>query len=142
MKTLTLITFMCFFSFLSFSKDNELKDSTRIGTQRVSLNGDYWRIAIDSGNVGIKNAWFKIPPVSASKQTKVPWVIQDIFHDYHGVAWYWREFDTPEMPDKGWEYLLKFHAVDYLAGVWINGNWIGGHEGNEFTFDLNITIVY
>ncbi len=126
---------------LSFSQGIKLKDVSGISTQTMSLNGNDWRIAIDSNNVGRQNAWFKIPPVSASKQTKVPWIIQDIFHDYHGVAWYWREFDTPEMHDNGWEYLLKFHAVDYLAGVWINGNWIGGHEGNELPFELNLTNV-
>lgn len=141
MKNYTLIIYLCLFCTLSFSKDIKFKDSGGIGTQRISLNGDDWRIATDSGNVGIKNAWFKVPPVSASKQTKVPWVIQDIFHDYHGVAWYWREFDTPEMPDKDWQYLLKFHAVDYLADVWVNGKLIGGHEGNQVPFELNATNV-
>jgi len=25
----------------------------------------------------------------------VPWIIQDAFPGYHGVAWYWKEFEAP-----------------------------------------------
>lgn len=110
-------------------------------TQIKSLNGNEWRIAIDSNNVGRQNAWFETPPNSISKQTLVPWVIQDIYHDYHGVAWYWREFETPDnLPFRG-KYLLKFHAVDYLADIWVNGKYLGGHEGNQSSFELDVTEI-
>ena len=93
----------------------------------------------DSANVGRQNDWFKTPPVSNSKLTPIPWVIQDIFHDYHGVAWYWCEFDTPKNPHSGGRYLLKFNAVDYLADVWVNGKSIGSHEGSETPFEFDVT---
>lgn len=103
------------------------------------LSGDSWRIAVDSANTGIADEWFKNPPVAASRPTPVPWVIQDVFHDYHGVAWYWRSFEaTPLKAGDERQYLLKFHAIDYLADVWINGVWAGRHEGNQTAFELNV----
>src|SRR6266487_4195139 len=35
--------------------------------------------------------------------------------------------------------LLHFGAVDYLADVWLNGVLIGGHEGGETPFTLDVT---
>ena len=116
-----LAVFLSMLFNISFSKDIKLKDPEGICTQTISLNGNDWRIATDSKNAGRQNDWFKTPPVSSSRQTSVPWVIQDIFHDYHGVVWYWREFDTPKNLHRRGRYLLKFHAVDYLADVWVNG---------------------
>jgi hypothetical protein len=134
-----LVVIFTLLSNLSFSKDIKLKDEEYIYTQKISLNGNNWRIAIDSDDAGRQKSWFKTPPVSDSKQTPVPWIIQDIFHDYHGVVWYWREFDTPGNLHQGGHYLLKFHAVDYLADVWVNGKSFGGHEGSETPFELDIT---
>ena len=125
---------------LSFSKD-KLKNPVGIYTQSISLNGNDWRIATDSSNVGSQNNWYKTPPVFGSKQTPVPWVIQDIFHNYHGVVWYWREFNTPKNLHHNERYLLKFHAVDYLADVWVNGKSVGRHEGNETQFDMDVTDI-
>ena len=74
-----------------------------------------------------------------ARPAKVPWVIQDAFPEYHGVAWYWREFQAPENVHRGGQYLLRFHAIDYLGEIWINGVRIGVHEGGEEPFTLNAT---
>ena len=37
--------------------------------------------------------------------------------------------------------LLRFEAVDYLAEVWVNGKPVGGHEGSETPFELDVTDV-
>ena len=141
MNKYALILFLGTFCSIAFSKDGKLKEQSGIYTQTISLNGTDWRIAIDSNNLGREKKWYKSPPVSDSRQTPVPWVIQDIFHDYHGVAWYWREFEIPENPHRGGRTLLKFFAVDYLADVWVNGKVVGHHEGSETPFDLDITEV-
>ena len=141
MKKYVLTMLLVMFCTWSFSKDTKLKGLDRICRQTISLNGNDWRIAIDSDNTGRKNAWFKTPPVPGSKQTPVPWIIQDIFPDYHGVVWYWREFDTPENLHQNGRYLLRFHAVDYLADVWVNSKYIGVHEGSETPFDMDVTDI-
>ena len=57
-------------------------------------------------------------------------------------AWYRRDFSVPS----GWvgrAAILKFGAVNYLADVWINGTWVGYHEGGytPFAFDISPHLV-
>ena len=94
----------------------------------VSLDGGDWLLGTDPKNVGREEKWFEAPRPQA-KRTRVPWIIQDAFPGYHGVAWYWRTFTPPANPHAGGRYLLRFWAVDYLAEVWLNGRRVGGHEG-------------
>ena len=78
-------------------------------------------------------------PRPEAKPTKTPWIIQEAFPAYHGVAWYWRNFVAPANPHPGDRYLLRFWQVDYLAEVWLNGVPVGGHEGGEAPFVLDVT---
>ena len=104
----------------------------------LTLDGDAWRLATDPRNVGREEKWFAAPRTNAVP-TRVPWIIQDAFPGYHGVAWYWRELDVPQNPYAGGRCLLRFWAVDYLAEVWLNGVRVGGHEGGETPFTLDVT---
>lgn len=105
-----------------------------------SLDGADWLIATDPNNVGREEGWFNEPTVDA-KPTKVPWIIQDIFNNYHGVAWYWHDFTAPVNPGKDGRTILRFLGVDYLAEVWLNGERIGLHEGAEDPFEFDVTSV-
>ena len=69
------------------------------GTTTVSLDGQ-WLLATDPQNAGRDGRWWTAPRPEA-KPTKVPWIIQDAFPGYHGVAWYWREFAAPANPHPG-----------------------------------------
>ena len=102
------------------------------------LDGNAWRIATDPQNIGREQKWFEAPRPDA-KATRVPWIIQEAFPGYHGVAWYWRDFDAPVNPHDNGHYLLRFWQVDYLAEVWLNGTMVGRHEGGESSFTLDIT---
>ena len=103
-----------------------------------SLDGNNWRIATDPRNEGREAKWIAAPRPEA-KPVKVPWIIQEAFPGYHGVAWYWRDFLAPGNPHATGRYLLRFWAVDYLAEVWLNGVRVGGHEGGETPFVLDVT---
>jgi len=107
-------------------------------TAVVSLDGDQWLLAPDPKNVGRQEEWFKAPRPDA-KKTKVPWIIQDAYPGYHGVAWYWRDVTVPANGRAGARYLLRFWAVDYTAEVWLNGTRVGAHEGGESPFVLDVT---
>ena len=69
----------------------------------------------------------------------MPWIIQDAWPDFHGLAWYWRTFDAPPNPHAGGRYVLRFWAVDYAADVWLNGKPLGRHEGGESAFEFDAT---
>lgn len=103
-----------------------------------SLDGEQWLLATDAANAGRQEKWFAAPRAEA-RSARVPWIIQDAFPGYHGVAWYWRQFDAPVNPHPGGRYLLRFWAVDYTAEVWLNGERIGEHEGGESPFTLDAT---
>ncbi len=106
----------------------------------TSLDGPEWLLATDPGNVGRDEEWFLAPPHEVeAKQTRVPWIIQEPFPGYHGVAWYWRDFNVPQHPDPQGRVLLRFWGVDYLAEIWLNGKKVGAHEGGETPFVLDVT---
>ncbi len=107
-------------------------------TQIVSLDGE-WLLAIDPDTIGREQDWHA-GPVSESKRTKVPWIVQEAFPGYFGgVAWYWRDFQAPTNPHEGGRYLLRFWTVSYKSDVWVNGIFVGEHEGGEDMFILDIT---
>lgn len=130
------------FSRLVYAEETDVPKSQQVNTALASsvvlLDGDKWLLAIDPNNVGREEQWHKKPGEEA-KQTKVPWVIQDAFPGYHGVAWYWREFAPPDSLHEHGRYLIRFWAVDYKADVWLNGVHIGEHEGGESPFVLDVT---
>ncbi|MBI3920007.1 MAG: glycoside hydrolase family 2 [Armatimonadetes bacterium] len=120
------------------TRSGDLRPKARVAsTSVVSLDGQ-WLLATDPKNVGREQKWFagSIPQVTTAK---VPWIIQDTFPAYHGVAWYWRDFATPGNQHAEGRYLLRFRAVDYLAEVWVNGVPVGRHEGGETPFVLDVT---
>ncbi|MBC7328258.1 hypothetical protein H5T87_09145 [bacterium] len=103
----------------------------------LKLDG-VWKLLTDPSNRGKEEGWFKAIPKEA-KDAPVPGIIQQVFPDYHGVAWYWRYF-TPLIGNITTKRaILRFWAVDYLADVWLNGIYMGGHEGGETPFQLDIT---
>lgn len=107
-------------------------------TQMFALDGEGWLLATDPANIGRAEQWFQAS-VESAKPTRVPWIIQDVFPDYHGVAWYWRDFDTPLQSHADGRFILRFWAVDYFAEVWVNGVKVGEHEGSEDPFELDVT---
>ena len=109
-------------------------------TTLLSLEGKGWVVAADPDNAGRDQQWWAAPRAEA-KPVRVPGILQEALPGYHGVAWYWREFTPPTNPYDGGRLLIRFHAVDYLADVWVNDVSVGGHEGGETPFTLDITGV-
>ena len=103
----------------------------------MELNNN-WRIARDADNKGRETKWFDSVPDGAPP-APVPGVIQQVFPGYHGVAWFWHTFKPAAAPAPHERALLRFGAVDYLAEVWLNGRPVGGHEGGETPFTLDVT---
>jgi len=122
---------------LAASASTTLAEEPRSSTA-ISLDSDEWLLAIDPQNVGREEEWGTSPRPDA-KPAKVPWIIQDAFPGYHGVAWYWRDFRAPNNSHAEGRYLLRLWAVDYKADVWLNGVSVGGHEGGETPFTLDVT---
>ena len=104
-----------------------------------TLNGS-WQFRFDWNNEGKKQRWYAQPAFDLTIQ--VPFAYQAALSGvdekkHCDVLWYAREITIPEtMRDQ--RVLLHFGAVDYQADVWLNGQYLGGHEGGytPFTFDI------
>ena len=104
-----------------------------------TLNGT-WQFRFDWKNEGKKQRWYAAPAFDLTIQ--VPFAYQAALSGmdekkHCDVLWYAREITIPEtMRDQ--RVLLHFGAVDYQADVWLNGQYLGGHEGGytPFTFDI------
>ncbi|HWP67991.1 MAG TPA: hypothetical protein VN437_01735, partial [Rectinemataceae bacterium] len=57
---------------------------------------------------------------------------------YQKTGTYYREFDTPQIPEGG-KIFLDFEGVAVSCKLWLNGRGIGGHSGPYTPFSLEIT---
>ena len=138
LRKLTLLAFVLSIASASQATAAEaVRSDNPLATTVISLNGQ-WSLAVDPKHVGREEKWGEKTPAGAKSAT-VPGIIQDVFHGYHGVAWYWRDFDAPSNPHLQGRTLLRFWQVDYLADVWLNGVHVGQHEGGEDPFVCDIT---
>ena len=111
----------------------------RVRKDWLTLNGQ-WDFAFDQEKVGRKDRWYQSFP--AHVPIEVPFAYQSELSgvenkEHCDVVWYRRAFTVPETM-AGKRVLLHFGAVDYLADVWLDGQYLGGHEGGytPFTFDV------
>ena len=101
--------------------------------ESVSLNGT-WKIAFDTENTGKDQRWFEHFPSTATP-IRVPGVWNEIRPNYQGVAWYQTSFAAPARW-QGSSVRISFGAVSYLAEIWLNGRYLGTHEGGYTPFEV------
>ena len=59
---------------------------------------------------------------------------------FQGVAWYRKVFEVPAgLLSGGKRVFLVFHGVNYVADVWLNGVYLGYHEGGFTPFVFDVT---
>jgi beta-galactosidase len=105
------------------------------GNTVQSLSG-IWKAALDPANQGRRQAWFAAARPEAVA-APVPGVVDQAFPGATGVAWYWRTFRPERVAEGDERYQLRFGAAKYLAQVWVNGRFLGEHEGGETPFALD-----
>ncbi len=105
----------------------------------MTLNGP-WRFAFDEKNTGKKEKWYLGHDFPLEIQ--VPFAYQSELSGINRreaveAVWYEREFSVPGGM-ASLRRLLHFGAVDYRADVWLDGQYLGSHEGGytPFTFDI------
>ena len=70
-------------------------------------------------------------------EIEVPSCWQVHGYHYNGTAWYRRKFELSSIIGKR-NILIEFMGIDYIADVWVNGYYLGTHEGyfNHFKYDV------
>jgi hypothetical protein len=116
------------------------KKAEVVELNQKSLDGT-WSIVPDYGDTGLRLEWWRVAnfPAQQAKAIEVPGNTYEALPDYNGVAWYLRSFDLTAAPAAGRRSFLRFGAVQYLCRVWLNGQEVGGHEGAEGPFELEVT---
>jgi len=112
-----------------------MKTEFRFEREILDLSG-FWRFRIDPENKGEKEKWYDLSCFSEWDKLYAPacWNEQSSeYMWYMGVAWYEREFYVP----RDWSgklVFVVFEGVNYKAKVWVNGVFLGEHEGGFTPF--------
>jgi beta-glucuronidase len=113
-----------------------------VAADSLPLSGE-WRFAVDPGVVGEDEGWAK-PSFDDSGWAvlSVPhtWGTMEEHANYDGIAWYRRSFALPAEA-KDAHLRLRFEAVFYLARVWLNGEYLGKHEGGYTAFEFDVSEI-
>ena len=109
--------------------------------QWVNLNGP-WEFEFDDANRGLSEDWAS-GSKSFSRHITIPFCFESKRSgigdtSFHPWAWYRRNVSIPG-EWKGRRVLLHFGAVDYRAMVWLNGQFMGRHEGGNTPFQFDIS---
>ncbi|MQA02188.1 MAG: glycoside hydrolase family 2 [Streptosporangiales bacterium] len=112
-----------------------------VRTDWLDICGE-WQFAFDRNDVGLTERWFaEAEPFD--RTITVPYPPESKLSGVHepdtpAVVWYRRSFTTPR-PAADHRTLLHFGAVDYRARVWVNGQYVGSHEGGHTPFRFDVT---
>ncbi|WP_081716763.1 glycoside hydrolase family 2 protein [Leptolyngbya sp. Heron Island J] len=116
-------------------------------SNHFSLNGTWriWPETIEQQNrpshVAATNNTKVLPDFSniTWQDIYVPanWYLQG--HDLHDVVWYQRIFEVPQsLINENNVVKLVFEGIDYEADVWLNGHYLGSHQGYFEPFDFRV----
>lgn len=127
------------FSFVSLKNNAMERDIMR---ERLSLRGR-WDALCDHDNEGKNQGWITWPP-KASDQAgtlTVPGLWNQRWPDFAGAVFYHRRFGVPD----AWRerrVTLNFDGANYFTEAWLNGVYLGAHEGGytPFSFDIDANI--
>lgn len=104
-----------------------------------SLNGE-WDFAIDAPGL-----WRRPDQVEWRDRIRVPFSPETAASGVgntglYRACWYRRVVEIPPAAP-GQRLMLRFGAVDYVASVWVNGTWVGRHEGGYTPFGFDISAL-
>ena len=108
----------------------------------LSLDGE-WRFVSDAQKKGESEMWFAPEYDDSAWQTvSVPhtWNVMEKYSKYNGLAWYRHRVTVPETL-QDMHLRLKFQAVFYLAKIWVNGVYVGEHEGGYTPFEFDVSTL-
>jgi beta-galactosidase/beta-glucuronidase len=106
----------------------------------IPLSGE-WSFSIDKDGIGEGQGWAN-PNFDDSSWATVQlphtWNVMPEYSEYEGLAWYRRKFTLPNASQNA-HLRLRFESVFYLARVWLNGQYLGQHEGGYTPFEFDVT---
>ncbi len=129
-------------SIIPMTPTTDLNSLIAVESQSIPLTGE-WRFSIDQDKVGEQQEWFSAGFDDATwtiVSAPHTWNVMPEYLDYEGFAWYRRTFTAPAGSENT-HLRLRFEAVFYLARVWLNGEYLGQHEGGYTPFEFVVSAL-
>ncbi len=111
----------------------------------ISLNGkwNFIKDAEEKFSVDEINKKIKLKKYDGEMNVPSNWEKQGL-HNFNGTIWFIKAFPfNCSIPNRTSTennlIILNFLGVDYFADVWLNGNFIGHHEGYFQPFDFDVS---
>jgi beta-glucuronidase len=124
----------------------------RDGQSGRYLLGGTWLYRADPGDVGVADGWWRdVAATDGWSTVTIP--NADNAGDFSAsssdgeVGWYRRDFTVRSgafaryVPVSARRWIIRFEAVNYRATVWLNGQLIGTHVGQDLPFELDLKAV-
>ena len=112
--------------------------SAESARSRLALSG-LWQLAFDPSGDGIRSDWMAGNwPEDKSEWIKVPGIWNITYPDAEGVGFYRKVFTVPS-DWQGKVLQLHFGGASYRTEVWLNGIYVGSHEGAYTPFSFDVT---
>ncbi|MHB1234623.1 MAG: glycoside hydrolase family 2 protein [Microbacteriaceae bacterium] len=133
-------------TFRASQQDGTYPRPQLLRTRWADLDGE-WGFRYDDDDIGLAEKWYQNPRFD--RRITVPFPPESIASGigdtgYHPVVWYQRDLTADDLAAAGLDQasprlLLHFGAVDYRAQVWLNGSYLGSHEGGHTPFHFDLT---
>ena len=155
-----IIFLLALLPLLAWSQPNTTFSKTEAGQRVRDLSGMKWKFKMMLPGEGVKKGLHELPSEDIEtlvwNSARVPgdvytdlWkagVIDDPYFGRNNVKaqwvqqyewWYTLQFDMKQVPENEIVQIL-FEGVDYSCDVWLNGVFLGHHEGvfSKFAFDV------
>jgi len=107
---------------------------------RIDLAGA-WDLAFDPAGHGLADGWaVGAWPEDQAETVQVPALWDQTHPDAEGIGFYRKVFPVPS------EWMqrvlsLRFGGASYRTDVWLNGQYLGSHEGSYTPFSFDATAV-
>ena len=111
----------------------------------VSLNGN-WKCKPDFDNIGIEEGWYLLENYNNNDNSliniKIPksFNLLKNFGVFEGIFWHFYQFSLNKLLDiSTYKYQIRFKGSNYKTQVWLNGEFLGEHDGGFTPFYINIS---
>jgi len=110
--------------------------------ETISLNGK-WKCKPDLENLGIESEWFIPKNYDRNDNRLVSIKIPKSYNSLEGydildgVFWHFYQFALIRKKNiEKFDYQIRFKGSNYNIKIWLNGNFIGEHNGGVTPFFL------
>jgi len=110
----------------------------------ISLNGK-WKCKSDVENIGIEDKWYMPKNYNLNnnnlKDIEIPQSFNFLtgFENFEGIFWHFYQFEFNEEKDlKNNDYQIRLKGANYNTKVWLNGEFLGEHNGGFTPFSFNV----